>query len=75
MNKKIRAYNAAIAAEIDRRAANNEKILLSDGNECINTERDLSADGTHPNDVGYAIIGRRITEQILLAGRNGWLGL
>ena len=73
-NKKIDAYNAAITAEINGRDANQGKLLLKDGNECINMDADLSANGTHPNDVGYAVIEYRITEQILLAGRNGWLG-
>ena len=74
VNNRINVYNAAITTEINRRAANGEKILFSDGNEGINMKTDIAADGIHPNDVGYAIIGHRIAEQIMLAGKNGWLG-
>jgi lysophospholipase L1-like esterase len=53
----VAAYNAAIPALVQARAADGKHILLADVNTGFQVSTMLSSDGIHPNQTGYEFMG------------------
>ena len=74
-NQRIPNYNAAIPGLVNTRAAMGKHVVFVDNYAAFikdtSYKTSLMADGLHPNDAGYAVLGRSFYGAIsaLLAGR------
>ena len=64
-------YNDSIKELVEKRNKDGQHILFSDGTTGY-TAKDL-VDGTHPNDIYSAEIGKRIADKIMEAGKQNWI--
>ena len=61
-NQAVRTYNAAIPALVNTRAAAGKHVILLDNYAAFvkdpSYKTSLMADNLHPNEAGYAVLGR-----------------
>jgi len=62
VNQKVKTYNAAIPGVVDTRAAAGKHVVFVDNYAAFaqnaNYATALMADGLHPNDAGYQVLGQ-----------------
>ena len=61
-NQRVEAYNTAIRVEAEAAAAAGKHVVFVDNYAVFSQRSDyktaLMADGLHPNDAGYAVLGQ-----------------
>ena len=67
-NSRVQAYNAAIPALVSTRAAAGKHVVFLDAYSAFvrdpNYKTTLMADSLHPNEAGYAVLGRAVFDVI-----------
>src|SRR5690606_30723003 len=62
LNELVATYNDAVAAQVDTRREAGKHVLLADMESAFladpNYRTSLLADGLHPNESGYALLGQ-----------------
>jgi lysophospholipase L1-like esterase len=62
VNQRVRTYNAAIPGLVNTRAAMGKHVVFLDNyaafSQNANYATALMADGLHPNDAGYVVLGQ-----------------
>jgi len=67
-NAKVITYNTAVKQVVEERASDGKHVTFLDNYEAINSQPNFStslmADSLHPNDAGYAVLGRSFFDEI-----------
>jgi len=69
----VKIYNGAIPGVVKKRQAAGKQIVYADFSSSTFSLSDLSSDGTHPTDAGYAKMAEVWYQGIAAAKGRGWL--